>query len=172
MKNLTETLGIGSRAPDFCLSPANGVKPISLASLLAQSAVVLEFMRGTWCPNCRKRMVELESFKSQIWEAGGKLVCIAAEKRGGLWEPEKYLQNHPFPYPFLLDEDRAVVKAYGLYHRAGIDAWHIAHPATLVVDKTARVRYIYKGTSQIDRAPMEEVIAALRRLGNSNSGAK
>jgi peroxiredoxin len=53
----------------------------------------------------------------------------------GLWEPAKFLRSHRVSYPFLLDEDRAVTKAYGLYHQLGMDAIHIAHPATLVIDR-------------------------------------
>jgi methyl-accepting chemotaxis protein len=171
MQNTTETLGIGSRAPDFRLSQANGPGTISLSELVARRPLVLEFLRGTWCHSCRKRMVELEKLRNQPWMEGGQLVCIAAEKREGMWEPAKFLQLNPLSYPFLLDEDRAVIKAYGLYHRVGIDAWNIAHPATLVLDRSARVRYIYKGSSQSDRAPMEEVMKALRKVSALSEGA-
>ena len=161
MQNITETLGIGSRAPEFRLGDANGPRMISLSETAARGPLVLEFLRGTWCDNCRKRMVELEKSKTLIWQAGGQLVCIAAERRGGMWKPEEFLKSNRLSYPFLLDEDRSVIKAYG------IDAWNIAHPATFVLDKTGRVRYIYKGASQSDRAPMEEVLKALRKVTQS-----
>jgi peroxiredoxin len=89
------------------------------------------------------------------------LVYVAAQKRHGIWKPEEYLREHPTAFPFLLDEDRAVTKAYGLYHALGHDAIRIAHPATLVLDRSGVVRYIYRGENQVDRAPVEEVLAAL-----------
>ena len=46
---------------------------------------------------------------------------VAAEKRDGLWKPGKFLEKHPISFPFLLDEDRAVTKLYGLYHAFGVD---------------------------------------------------
>ncbi len=95
---------------------------------------------------------------------GAGLAYIAAEKREGLWKPEKYLRENPIAFPFLLDEDRAVTKAYGLYHALSHEAFRIAHPATLVVDRAGVVRYIYRGNNQMDRAPMEEVLAALPAL--------
>ena len=55
-------------------------------------------------------------------------------------------------FPFLLDEERSVTKAYGLYHRLAIDALNIAHPATLVIDRDRKIAYIYRGDSQTDRA--------------------
>jgi peroxiredoxin len=61
----------------------------------------------------------------------------------------------------LLDEDRAVTKAYGLHHALGTDAINIAHPATLVIDRGGIVRYIYRGSNQLDRAPLDEVLGAL-----------
>jgi len=112
-------------------------------------------------------MAQLEPLKSTIEQAGAQLVYIAAEKQGGMFKPEKFLENNPVSYPFLLDEDRIVTKAYGLYHRLGTDAINIAHPATLLVDTQAMVRYIYRGDSQTDRAPMDEMFAALKKLSAS-----
>ena len=48
MKNITETLGIGSKAPDFTLSAANQDGSFTLSSLLKQDTVIVEFLRGTW----------------------------------------------------------------------------------------------------------------------------
>jgi methyl-accepting chemotaxis protein len=161
MQNTTETLGIGSRAPEFRLGAANSPHFQTLGEWTAKGPLVLEFLRGTWCHSCRKRLPELEKLQTQIWAGGANLVCIAAEKREGIWNPEQYLRSNRISLPFLLDEDRVVIKAYGLYHRVGIDAWNIAHPATLVIDRESRVRYIYKGTSQTDRSPLEEVLKAV-----------
>ena len=95
------------------------------------------------------------------------MVFIAAEKRDGMFKPVKFLEKHPLAFPFLLDEDRTVTKAYGLYHRLAKDAINIAHPATLVVDGNGTVRYIYRGENQMDRAPMEQVMEAVKKLSTS-----
>jgi len=94
------------------------------------------------------------------------LAFIAAEKRDGVWRPGKFLEKHPIASVFLLDEDRAVTKAYGLHHALGTDAINIAHPATLVIDRDGRVRYIYRGDNQLDRAPLDEVMGALQDIHN------
>jgi len=90
------------------------------------------------------------------------LAFMAAEKRDGVWRPGKFLEKHPIASVFLLDEDRTVTKAYGLHHAFGTDAINIAHPATLVIDRAGIVRYIYRGDNQLDRAPLDEVMGALR----------
>jgi len=48
MQNITENLGIGSRAPEFKLSVANREGTLALSSLLGQGPVIVEFLRGTW----------------------------------------------------------------------------------------------------------------------------
>jgi peroxiredoxin len=116
-------------------------------------------------------MTQFESRKEEIEAAGARLAFIAAEKRDGMWKPGKFLKKHPIASVFLLDEDRAVTKAYGLHHALGTDAINIAHPATLVIgrvekDRSGVVRYIYRGDNQLDRAPLDEVIGALQKIAN------
>jgi len=48
VKNRTETLEIGARAPDFSLGAANREGTFTLGGLLAQGALIFEFLRGTW----------------------------------------------------------------------------------------------------------------------------
>jgi len=112
-------------------------------------------------------MAQFEPMKAELEQAGVQAVFIAAEKRDGMFKPVKFLEKHPVSFPFLLDEDRTVTKAYGLYHRLGKDAINIAHPATLVIDRTGMVRFIYRGDSQTDRAPMEQVMEAVKKLVSS-----
>jgi peroxiredoxin len=110
-------------------------------------------------------MTQVESRRPEIEAAGAQLAFIAAEKRDGVWRPERFLEKHPISSVFLLDEDRAVTKAYGLHHALGTDALNIAHPATFVIDHDRWVRYIYRGDNQLDRAPLDEVIGVLQEIG-------
>ncbi len=48
MKDRTETLGIGSNAPDFSLAAANREGVFTLGGFLEHGPVILEFLRGTW----------------------------------------------------------------------------------------------------------------------------
>ena len=110
-------------------------------------------------------MTQFESRIPEIKTAGAQLAFIAAEKRGGVWRPARFLEKHPIASVFLLDEGRAVTKAYGLHHALATDAINIAHPATLVIgrndDGGGVLRYVYRGDNQNDRAPLDEVVRAL-----------
>jgi len=107
-------------------------------------------------------MAQVESLKDKIHETGG-LVYIAAEKRNGMFNPLRFLEQHPVSFPFLLDEDRSVTKGYGVYQRLGLDAINIARPATFVVGQDGLIKYSYVGSSQLDRAPVENVLDALQK---------
>jgi peroxiredoxin len=116
-------------------------------------------------------MTQFELRKPEIEAGGAQLAFVAAEKRDGVWKPGKFLEKHPISSVFLLDEDRAVTKAYGLHHALGTDAINIAHPATLVIardekDRGGIVRYIYCGDNQVDRAPLDEVLGVLKEIRN------
>ena len=111
-------------------------------------------------------MAQFEPYKATISEIGGALVFIAAEKKGGMFNPLKFFDQHPLSFPFLLDEDRSVTKSYGVYHRLGIDAFNIARPATFVIGRDQTIRYMYVGATQVDRAPIDDVLDALKRAAN------
>lgn len=109
-------------------------------------------------------MAQLEPRAADFETAQAQVAYIAAEKRDGFHKPAQFLERNPISFPFLLDEDRSVTKAYGPHHRVGLDAINIAHPATLVIDRGAIVRYIYRGSNQFDRAPVEPFLEAARKL--------
>jgi peroxiredoxin len=109
-------------------------------------------------------MAQFEPFQQAIDHAGSQLIYLAAEKRSGIFKPAKFLAEHPVSFPFLLDEDRSVTKAYGVYHRLGHDAIRIARPATLVIDEGGVVRFIYRGANQNDRIPVAAVLEVLKKL--------
>src|SRR5579862_6289283 len=108
--------------------------------------------------------LKFEPLKEEIAKAGAQLIYIAAEKREGFFKPAKFLAKHPVSFPFLLDEDRTVTKAYGLYQKLGRDAINIARPATLVIDRQDNIQYLYCGENQADRAPIEQVMEAVRKV--------
>jgi len=112
-----------------------------------------------------KRLAQFEPKQDEINQFGSA-VFIAAEKRGGLFKPEKYLAEHPVAFPFLLDEKRVVTKSYGVYHALGTDGINIARPATFVIRRDGIIDYIYVGENQRDRAEMPELIQRLRHAAS------
>jgi len=102
-------------------------------------------------------MAQFEPLAADFRQKNAEVAFIAAEKRGGMFKPEKFFEQNPSSFPFLLDEDRSVTKAYGIYQRLRLDAINIARPATFLVTPDGVLRWIYIGSSQLDRAPLELV---------------
>jgi hypothetical protein len=48
MLNHTETLKVGSRAPEFALEAANREGVLTLSGFLRRGVLIAEFLRGTW----------------------------------------------------------------------------------------------------------------------------
>ena len=107
-------------------------------------------------------MAQLEPHKDEILSRGS-LVYVAAQKRGCiLSSPGKFLQKNPVSFPFLLDEDRKVTKSYGVYTALSYDSINIAHPTTVAIDPSGKIVYVYVGSNQFDRAPVDPILEAFR----------
>jgi peroxiredoxin len=109
-------------------------------------------------------MAQLEPYGKEIEAAGVSLAYIAAQKRGGMFKPEEYLKEHPVSFPYLLDQDRAVTKQYGVYMPVGVDGFNIARMATFVIDAEGLVRWTYVAPSQFHAAAVDEVLGQARAL--------
>jgi peroxiredoxin len=60
----------------------------------------------------------------------------------------QFVDEHQVPYPVLVDDRRETAKAYGVWHRLGLDAINIARPALFVIDRSGTIRSIYVAESQ------------------------
>jgi peroxiredoxin len=62
-----------------------------------------------------------------------------------------------------------VVKAYGVWHRVGIDAWNIARPALFIIDQAGIIRYVFVADWQSEFPTHAEIVKA---LADSNSSSR
>jgi peroxiredoxin len=86
-------------------------------------------------------------------------VAVVAQRSEAV---RRYIEDTGLPFNILVDESRDVLKAYGVWHRIGLDAWNIARPALFIVDPTGTIRYSFIGESQDEFPSHEEII---RQLG-------
>jgi peroxiredoxin len=86
--------------------------------------VVLVNFWATWCPPCRKEMPDMEALHRRFKDQGLVVLAITDEEEGIV---RKYLSEHPYSFPVLLDPGRQAAQAYGVqgipqsmvYDRAG-----------------------------------------------------
>ena len=77
----------------------------------------------------------------------------------------RYIEETGLPFNILVDESRETLKAYGVWHRVGIDAWNIARPALFLIDRSGRIRYSFIGESQDEFPSGDEIDTALQAAG-------
>jgi peroxiredoxin len=73
----------------------------------------------------------------------------------------RFVEEHGIGFPVLVDERRDVARAYGVWHRLGIDAINIARPALFVIDRSGTVRAIFVAESQGEFPAHAEILRAL-----------
>ncbi len=65
-----------------------------------------------------------------------------------------------------MDDSRAVLKAYGVWHAVGLDAWNIARPALFLIDRTGAIRYSFVADRQHEFPEHEEIMEAIESMLN------
>jgi methyl-accepting chemotaxis protein len=76
----------------------------------------------------------------------------------------RYIEDTGLPFNILVDESREVLKAYGVWHRFGLDAWNIARPALFVIDRAGAIRYSFIGESQEEFPSPDEILRVIDTL--------
>ena len=103
----------------------------------------------------------MREFLPAVFDAGAVLVGVVCQRRANV---ERFFAQQPLPFPLVVDEDRSIARRWGVYHRLGLDAIHIAHPATFVIDGRGVVRMVDVAPNQYQRIPYPRVLEALRAL--------
>jgi methyl-accepting chemotaxis protein len=85
-------------------------------------------------------------------------VAILPQRRRAV---ERFVAETQPPFEILIDETRDVVKAYGVWHRIGLDAWNISRPAVFLIDRDRSIRYSFIGRSQTEFPSHEEILQAI-----------
>ncbi len=75
---------------------------------------------------------------------------------------KRYVEETGLPFNILVDESRETLKAYGVWHRVGLDAWNIARPALFVVEPDGRITYSFVAEKQHEFPGHDEIVAALQ----------
>ena len=85
---------------------------------------------------------------------------MLAQKREAV---RHYIEETGLPFDILIDARRDMARAYGVWHRIGIDAWNIARPAVFLIDQDGRIRYSFIGDHQGEYPSQSDILAAADR---------
>jgi len=170
-------LKIGEQAPSFTLLDHNG-KPLSSATLLAKSPLVIAFLRGRWCPFCCGEAEALNRILPEFEKAGASLVAITPQSGN-----QAYFMHdqHKLRFPLLVDEGNKVARQFGIVYRIpdyqeklfssvfinlphinGDTTWELPLPATYVIGRDGKVQYAWINVDYTERAEPGEVLSIVR----------
>ena len=125
-------LNAGERAPEFTL-PDETSTDRSLTELLSSGAIVLYFYPADFTPGCTRQACVLRDLHTEIQRAGLRVVGVSPQS------PEshaKFKAKYNLPFVLLSDQQKAVIKMYGVNGPLGIGV----RRASYLVDGGRRIR--------------------------------
>jgi peroxiredoxin len=82
---------------------------------------------------------------------------------------KRYIEDTGLPFDVLIDDSRETVKAYGVWHRVGFDAWNIARPALFLIDRGGIIRYAFVADSQTEFPEHHVIVEELGKLAGQKT---
>jgi peroxiredoxin len=149
----------GNPFPDLRLPEHTG-EELSLSEIAEEQPLVLNFVRGWWCPKEQVRLRMLVSMQEAIQREYGKIAVVTVDEpyvngalRAGLGAG----------FPFLSDEDRAVARDLDLLELT--DRKHVPYlPFTFVLDSRLHIHRVWCGFWYWGNPTPEELRQALREI--------
>jgi len=97
------------------------------------------------------------------------VVGVLAQNRDAV---RRYVEETGLPFDILIDERRDMVKAYGVWHRIGLDALNISRPAIFLIDTDGAILYSFVGDNQREYPTQEELSVAVVQATSKKGDAR
>ena len=97
------------------------------------------------------------------------MVAIVAQRSEKV---RRYIEETGLPFHILVDDSRDTIKAYGVWHPVGLDAWNIARPALFLIDRQGIVRYSFVASNQFEFPTHDEILSEIARLQRTDVGGR
>jgi peroxiredoxin Q/BCP len=102
-------LKTGTIAPDFTIPSSNG-DTVKLSDFKGKNGIVLIFYPGDETPGCTKQLCALRDDYSAF---ESKSIKVFGINPGSADSHQKFIKNHNFQFPLLIDEKQNIAKLYG-----------------------------------------------------------
>ena len=129
---------VGQTAPDFSFQTTSGQK-LKISELASRGIVLLNFIKGTWCPFCQQHLENLRGWQKRVVDSNSTILVVSNDSIEAI---RQWVRTHPVQYLFgSVDDPAKVFKDYGVR----IQNEKFARPATYLLEKGGRIRMAYDG---------------------------
>jgi peroxiredoxin len=144
------------RLPELKVLTATG-QATSIEAYLGSQVTLLNFLHGTWCPECVSLLYRLQQHKQEIAAVGAEIVVVTRDRPEAL---AAFLLStgHSLDYTVLADPDGASHRRVG----AG------GHTLALIVDCQRVVRWVAHWNDRYDEAAYQALLQVLQKAGAAN----
>jgi len=131
-------LKVGQAAPDFKMSLVGGIKT-SLSSIAKESPVLLNFIKGTWCPFCQAHMRNLQKWRQSVKTNHVNVIVVTNESEKIVKAWLKANNNSDIAF--------ATVSSLDTFAKWGVNlAEHdFPRPATFLVSPGLKLDFVHYG---------------------------
>ncbi len=149
-------LKVGDLAPAFTATTQEGVT-ISLADLLGK-VVVLYFYPKDDTPGCTKEACAFRDHYSEFQKPGVVVLGVSPDSQKS---HAKFAQKFRLPFPLLVDEEKQIVRAYGVWGEKSFmgKKYQGTHRVTFMIGPDGRIKKIWPSVKPEEHA--REILASL-----------
>ena len=142
-------LSVGSSAPDFTLTTADGAQ-LSLSSLRGRHVIVY-FYPAAMTPGCTKQACDFRDSLAPLTDAGYTVIGISPDPPSKL---ARFVEHDQLTFPLLSDPERTVMTAWGAWGEKSLYGKRVTGVirSTVVIDPDGVVelaKYNVKATGHV-----------------------
>lgn len=132
-------LKAGDKAPDFSAKDEQG-NTISLSDYKGKKLVVFFYPKAS-TPTCTVEACNLRDNYAELKEKGYEILGVSADSAK---RQSNFKNKHDFPYPLLADEDKEVIKAFGVWGEKKFmgRTFDGIHRTTFVIDENGIIEKV------------------------------
>lgn len=144
-----ETLKVGDKVPSFKSKDQDG-NIITSDNYIGKKWVVFFYPKAS-TPGCTAEACNLRDNYQELQSAGFELLGVSAdsEKR-----QKSFKEKYEFPFPLLADEDKSVIKAFGVWGPKKFmgKEYEGIHRTTFIIDETGTIERVILDVKTKDHA--------------------
>ncbi|MGJ1191332.1 MULTISPECIES: thioredoxin-dependent thiol peroxidase [Sphingobacterium] len=135
------TLEIGQQAPDFSAKNQNG-ETVHLSDFKGKK-VILYFYPKDNTPGCTTEACNFRDNYQSLKKEGYEIIGVSVDDEAS---HKKFITKHELPFQLLVDEDKSLVEAYGVWVEKNMYGKKYMGTArtTFVIDADGIIQHIIK----------------------------